>query len=296
MEFTDTVKQYSRCLFLEDGFAIWKISSEDWKDLPLKVDNAHIILTVFEGMIEGNINGHPFIFPKNGIADIVGASSVELTACSDDALACQIICTETFLEKIIKNKPPFPFTYVLETLESPVFTVDEESMSLFKRRIDEMESILAEGSHYFMSEIIKSLFWMLLLDIADVYLHCKENTMESRKPDRAFAIFSQFMHLITKYIRQHRSVGFYASQLCITPQYLNRTVKTIWKRSASETIGFMLAGEIVRMLEDTNLSIQEIADRLNFADQATLCKFFKRYKGCSPMQYRKSGKVSHGKG
>ena len=52
----------------------------------------------------------------------------------------------------------------------------------------------------------------------------------------------------------------------------------------------MLVGEIVKLLNDTDLSIQEIAYRLHFSDQATLTKFFGRHKGMSPTEYRKSNR------
>lgn len=56
-------------------------------------------------------------------------------------------------------------------------------------------------------------------------------------------------------------------------------------------INTMLTGEIAQMLETTDDSVQEIADRLRFADQATLAKFFKRQKGLSPTEYRKQRKA-----
>ena len=44
--------------------------------------------------------------------------------------------------------------------------------------------------------------------------------------------------------------------------------------------------EIKRLLVHTNLSVTEIAVRLNFPDQSYFAKFFKRETGVSPLQYR----------
>ncbi|RGX77202.1 AraC family transcriptional regulator [Bacteroides stercorirosoris] len=44
--------------------------------------------------------------------------------------------------------------------------------------------------------------------------------------------------------------------------------------------------EVCKVLDETNIPISQIAEELNFSDQAVLSKFFKRYKGVSPLNYR----------
>jgi AraC-like DNA-binding protein len=40
------------------------------------------------------------------------------------------------------------------------------------------------------------------------------------------------------------------------------------------------------MLQSTQLPVQEIAHQLNFPDQSYLGRYFKRYTGVSPTEYR----------
>ena len=51
----------------------------------------------------------------------------------------------------------------------------------------------------------------------------------------------------------------------------------------------MLMMEASFLLRTSSLSIQQIADRLHFADTPSLSKFFLRMKGLSPREYRKRG-------
>ena len=42
-------------------------------------------------------------------------------------------------------------------------------------------------------------------------------------------------------------------------------------------------------LKSTNRSVQEISDSLNFANMSFFGKYFKRYTGMSPLEYRNNG-------
>jgi AraC-like DNA-binding protein len=59
--------------------------------------------------------------------------------------------------------------------------------------------------------------------------------------------------------------------------------------SAKSFIDDCLLQEIKLLLLSTDLSIQELSDRLHFSDQSHLGRFFKRHTGLSPSVYRKSG-------
>jgi len=56
--------------------------------------------------------------------------------------------------------------------------------------------------------------------------------------------------------------------------------------SASELINNFVIQEAKSLLNYTRMSIAEIAEELNFADQSFFGKFFKRAVGVSPYQYR----------
>ena len=99
-------------------------------------------------------------------------------------------------------------------------------------------------------------------------------------------IFIKFLQLLQAYICNEHTAGFYADQLHITPQYLRRIVKAITGHSVYQVISDHLCREICKLLLETDLSLQEIADRLHFSDQAVLSKFFKRINGVSPLKFR----------
>ena len=65
-------------------------------------------------------------------------------------------------------------------------------------------------------------------------------------------------------------------------------VKEISGRTAGEWIENYVTVEAKVLLRSTDLTIQEIASRLNFTNQSFFGKYFKHQTGMSPSEYRKS--------
>lgn len=73
----------------------------------------------------------------------------------------------------------------------------------------------------------------------------------------------------------------------MSPHYLTLIVKHVTGQSASDFIFEMLYSEARNLLTHSKLSIQEIASKLNFSDQSSFGKFFKRKAGVSPFDFRR---------
>ena len=288
LSFSDFESRYgSRSLCLTEGFALREISASTWSGVPESFARLHSILFVREGSLTMKIGGTTHVLSRNGLSDVPDLTPMVLTSCSADLQAFHLLFTEQFMGDLIRNRPPFPISYMLEITESPVSVVPESVRERFQRGIAAIVGALRSETHHFRPDLVKSAFWMFLLDVADAYMHRVGTRERADLPGHQRGLFLRFMHLLPRHVREEHAVGFYASQLCITPQYLNRIVRRVSGQSVSDTINRVLTGEIMKMLKETELSVQEIADRLSFSDQATLSKFFKRQKGLSPTDYRR---------
>lgn len=86
--------------------------------------------------------------------------------------------------------------------------------------------------------------------------------------------------------KTEHSVPFYARQMNITPQYLTSIIKAQTGRTVNNFICEMLYSEARNLLALSEFSIQQIATELHFSDQASFSKFFKRWAGISPLEFR----------
>jgi AraC-like DNA-binding protein len=85
----------------------------------------------------------------------------------------------------------------------------------------------------------------------------------------------------------------YASKLNITPHHLNYIVKEVTGKTATEVIRERSILEARRLFTFTDLSVTEIAARLNYFDSSYFAKIFKAVAGVSPSAYRKTISVSY---
>ena len=164
----------------------------------------------------------------------------------------------------------------------PVIHIPEES---FDRLWNRMKEVIEYqfSSHRFKAEALRTLYTLFLLDLTDI----QEKAVTIHKyGERATDLFIGFMRLLPQHFLSHHDIGFYASQLCITPTHLSRVVRQITGRTVVDYINQMLSMEASYLLQSTDLPIAVIADQLHFSDQAAFSKFFSRMKGVTPKKYR----------
>jgi AraC family transcriptional activator of pobA len=97
----------------------------------------------------------------------------------------------------------------------------------------------------------------------------------------------EFKKLLNYHITKDKSVRFYASELNVTPNHLNKSVKLTLDRSASALIDEMLILEAKVLMQKNNLSISEIAFEIGVEDVSYFGRFFKKHTGFTPTEYRK---------
>ncbi|MBK1896638.1 helix-turn-helix domain-containing protein [Chryseobacterium paridis] len=95
-----------------------------------------------------------------------------------------------------------------------------------------------------------------------------------------------FKQLVQAHFKQLKQVKEYASELNITPLYLNEVVKEITGFAASHWIQQEIILESQRLLYYTNLDIKQIAFELGYEDHAYFSRFFKNHAGCTASQFR----------
>lgn len=106
------------------------------------------------------------------------------------------------------------------------------------------------------------------------------------KPGALDETVARLRQLVEDNFRTTRSLRCYADWLAMTPDRLNDHCKKVTGVTAGHLLRQRLLVEAKRQLIFTGLSVSEIAYSLNFSDPSYFSRFFRKYAGQTPQQFR----------
>jgi AraC-like DNA-binding protein len=196
------------------------------------------------------------------------------------AVGYQLMIQQSFFEHFA---PFFRFSFS-NYINHPVIPLSNESFKLLKYEFDAIKNELNAPDS--VPEVISARAAV----IAAIVSKEAEDIFTELKVFQSHPRLAEFKMLIDKFYKEEKLVGFYASHLHISANYLNILCKTHLKTSATKLIQERVLLESKRLLHSTDLSIKEIAYELGFVDHAYFSNFFKGQTGITPTQFRATGK------
>lgn len=187
-----------------------------------------------------------------------------------------------FIEPLLKGPLSVEFPFFDLESEHIVNVTDAESTLLEQA----FREIIEEHGHFSPEKdpVLRNLIHILLLRIREIHRPHAHRIREGAS--RAVEIANRFKHLVEKHFVDQRQVGWYAGRLGITPKHLGDVVKGTIARTPRQVIADMLFLEAKVQLSSTDLTISQVAQRLNFDDQAHFAHFIKLRSGMSPKEFR----------
>lgn len=109
---------------------------------------------------------------------------------------------------------------------------------------------------------------------------------------RAEGLYREFLALQDQLCSHSHDVNFYAARVGVSPRYLSQVTRCMAGITPKAIIESTLLFRIKSLLaQRPSLSLQEIAEQLDFSSQSHLSHLFKRLTGLTPTQYRNRGIV-----
>ena len=200
-------------------------------------------------------------------------------AISKDIFGYYVLFNPGFLEELIPDArmaEEFPFFSYAGT---PFFRLETAAIrkveDLLLRINDELQ-----GSRPGREKAVQLYLYLVLLELKRGYV---DQNMEM--PESA-ALAVKFRKLIHEHYLSLQKVTDYAGMLYVTPNHLNRVVKEVTGRTASDHIAEMIQQEAKVLLRYTDLSVAEIAYKLQFSEPSSFNRSFKKGAGLTPLEYR----------
>ena len=152
-------------------------------------------------------------------------------------------------------------------IEQPVVPLNEEVASYLKDYFALLSRASCNENFEMDSELVELSLQTILTSIRLIYHKFPgENGSSNRKNERR--------------------AQFYADKLGISLQHLSTTVRQVTGKSVLDTIAYIVIMDAKAKLKGTNMTIQEIAYSLNFPSASFFGKYFRRYVGMTPLEFR----------
>lgn len=216
------------------------------------------------------------------IVNIRNSQILQVKEVSDDFQASFIVMSNRFIDNLflmLKECPHFTMA-----LRHRIVNVPEQYLPAFENQIKLMSRIAEDETNPYG-------YQAQILSISSFFFHTAYKcyaTIEEAYLKNRNRILEQFMTLVQQHFKTERFLDFYAEKLGVTSRHLSRTVKSLTGITAVEWIERYVVLEAKVLLKSTNLSVQQIADELNFPSQSFFGKYFRKNMGMSPTSFRNS--------
>lgn len=164
-------------------------------------------------------------------------------------------------------------------------------IKLDKKQLNDILKIYSVAQRYnnFTEKLSNQIQTTLTLSITLMITACFANQQSNinASHSRQECLTRNFFKLLLKFYETEKRVSFYASKLCITPKYLTMVVKSVTNHSAQNWINEVVLIEAKRLIRITELTIQQISEKLHFSTASSFVRFFRIHTGYTPLEYRK---------
>jgi AraC family transcriptional regulator, transcriptional activator of pobA len=168
----------------------------------------------------------------------------------------------------------------LNFLSNPVIKVANAAIEPILNLFCRLENLYLETDSKAMSLIAVYVF--TLLKEASVYAQVETKSQKNA----ATELVQRYKECLSEFIYQKQKVSDYAEYLNVSPNHLNKCVKSVTMKSAQDLLNEMMILEAKSLLKYSNLNIAEIAGKLCDQTPSNFARFFKRKTGMMPKEYK----------
>ena len=261
---------------------------ENFGSLPkgeLSLDRHGLIVICTEGIAQFDYDGQQIRLHKDDLFLYMAHSVVTNFMSSSDFNCRQIWFSRGELWNISKygevSLSDLPYLK-----RHPIMHLTEDDVKLLDDYFQLLCRRMRDPSPVLYSNIVRSLVSAMMLEILSMKRRQEpENTVTTGVHRQRLA--NEFMRLVEQSDGRIRKVDDFANQLNITPKYLSTLLNETMNRRPSEMIHFYTLKAIEHRLRYTDMTMQEIANDLNFANASFFGKYFKEHAGMTPLDFRK---------
>lgn len=252
-----------------------------------------LITVCMEGHIQLDINLKTYQLQKGDVLLGLPGTFISHAMVSPRYKVKFIGFSTRFLQRIFKMERT-TWNTAIHIHNNPVIknAGDETPTKAFELYRDLIMTKLDEGNqHSYHRDAVRYLFSALLCEVMgkmEQMSAVRESASDTENIKLKDHILRRFMQLLSEDNGMHRSVSYFANELCYTPKYLSQIVRQACGKTPLELINESVIEHIKYRLKRSDKSIKEIAEEFDFPNQSFFGKYVKAHLGMTPVSYRNS--------
>ncbi len=252
---------------------------------PFKLTFTAAILC-YKGSIRTTVNRHEYVVGCNDTLVVQSGSIVEFLSGSDDLKIIAMAFEDKGNESLFNSSTMNANSYIMHRSIPMLLHLEDDEMQMQKRLYKEIRQFYSKVDVTYRSEVVKGY---LYVSVATFLSKLGGITMQEKvlyEGSRENELYLQFMDDLQVFGSKERTVSFYADHCCVSPKYFSKMIHLASGKTPIQLIKERVIVEAKVLLNSTDMSIQEIAEALNFPNDSFFCRYFKQEVKMSPMKYR----------
>ncbi len=164
----------------------------------------------------------------------------------------------------------------------PIIQIPENELDKFET-LWKMFSIEMQSNDNLQIDMLQMMLKRFLILSTRLYKSIQNYPDENTTSD----LIREFNFLVEKHFKTKHTVAEYANLLFKSPKTISNTFLKLGSKSPLQYIQERRLLEARRLLHYSNMQIKEIAYEIGFEDIQTFSRFFKKYDGNSPTEFKK---------
>lgn len=249
---------------------------------PLRIDALAIIQCV-SGETKIKVDLKEYTIKKNSLIIIHPRNFLENTITSEDFKANMVMVSKSIVEDVIPRLTDIA-PLLVQQRSDPHIELSEDEAERFTSFYRFLSERLNSPHTPFYRNKVVSILQGMFYEVMD--FSYTRNSIEVRRKSRKQEILAKFILAVSEHFRDERQVSYYAEKICVSPKHLSAVIKDLTGKTAGDWIEIYVTMEAKMLLRSSDLTIQEISNKLNFTNQSFFGKYFKHQTGFSPSEYR----------
>lgn len=246
--------------------------------LPMKFTSSTSIF-VRKGTCKAEINLQKYDIQAPCVVNIASSEILQPLSISDDFEGAFVVVSSRFISDIKRELADNQLFDLLKN--NHIVNVPSNAVAEYEIFYSQLRNLISDQNDPY---IYKAVLHTVLAFFYRTGL--KSLSQKNETGSTAAHITNRFLKLARDNFKKERFMEFYAKELGITSKHLGRTIKSQTGFTASEWLDRMVILEAKVLLKSSSMTIQQIAEELNFPSQSFFGKYFKNIVGVSPKEFR----------